>query len=415
MKPSDPPPLAGAWSVVALLWFAACFNYLARIMVTTMHSSILESFPITEAQFGLLTSVFLWVYGSFGPFSGFLADRFRRSRVIVLSLFAWSLVTWLTGFAKTFHEFLAMRALMGISEASYIPAAQALISDYHRGRTRALAVGLHMTGVFTGAALGGLGGWLADLVSWHFAFQLVGAGGAAYSLALLFTLRDAPREVGPEGPETEAAPKAHFGQALASLFGRGSFVLLFVFVAGMGAVAWTVLGWAPTYLKEHFHIGQGEAGFSATSYLNIAGVLGLLVSGAWAGRWSRRNIRASIYVVAIGLCIAAPGVLLSARASLLALSVFGLTLYGFGVEFSDSNVTPIICQVVDPRYRATALGVLNLSVAVVGGLAIYATGVLRDKRLDTGMILTVAAGAQLLCIVPLLLVNMRPPVISKQS
>ena len=118
-----------------------------------------------------------------------------------------------------------------------------------------------------------------------------------------------------------------------------------------------------------------------------------------------------IYVTTIGLCIAAPGVLLSAKATLLALSVFGLTLYGFGVEFSDSNVTPIICQVVDPRYRATALGVLNLSVAVVGGLAIYGTGVLRDLRVSTSMILEVAAGGQLLCIIPLLLVNMRPRII----
>ena len=106
-----------------------------RLMVTTMHSSLLESFPITEAQFGLLTSVFLWVYGSLGPFAGFLADRFRRSQVIIVSLLAWSVVTWLTGFARTFHQLLAMRALMGVTEACYIPAAQAFISDYHRGRT----------------------------------------------------------------------------------------------------------------------------------------------------------------------------------------------------------------------------------------------------------------------------------------
>lgn len=406
MSSPDSPPAPGAWSVVALLWFSAGLNYMARIMITTMHSSIVASFPITEAEFGLLTSVFLWVYGSLGPLAGFLADRYRRRRMILFSLLAWSLVTWLTGFAKTFHQLLAMRALMGVCEAGYIPAAMAFISDFHRGRTRALAVGVHMSGVFTGAALGGLGGWLADLVSWHFAFQLVGIAGAAYSVVLFFGLRDASPEAGMDGKD--AAAPARFGTALAGLLRSGSFLLLLLFVAGMGAVAWTVLGWAPTYLKEHFHIGQGEAGFSATGYLNLAGVVGLLVSGAWAGRWIRRSPRAFIYVIAVGLAIAAPGVLLSAKAGWLALSVLGLIFYGFGVEFSDSNVTPIVCQVVDPRYRATALGTLNLSVAVVGGLAVYGAGVLRDLRVETSLILTVAAAAQLICLVPLLLVKIRP-------
>src|SRR5512133_1968129 len=128
-------------------------------MITTMRGSILEALPMTDAQFGLLTSVFLWVYGLLSPFAGFLADRFNRSRVIVGSLFVWSLITWLTAHATTFNELLATRALMGISEACYIPAALALIADYHRGPTRSLANGIHLTGVMVGSALSGVGGW----------------------------------------------------------------------------------------------------------------------------------------------------------------------------------------------------------------------------------------------------------------
>ena len=128
--------LPRAWLTVALLWFVAFFNYLARIMITTMHGSILAAFPITEAQFGLLTSTFLWAYGILSPAAGFLSDRFSRSRVIIVSMLAWSVVTWLTSFARTFEQLLVMRALMGVCEACYIPAALALISDYHRGPTR---------------------------------------------------------------------------------------------------------------------------------------------------------------------------------------------------------------------------------------------------------------------------------------
>src|SRR4051812_16778753 len=100
-------------------------------MITTMRDPIKESIQMTEAQFGLLTSVFLWVYGVLSPFGGYLADRFNRRSVIMVSLFVWSAVTWWTGHVHTFHELLAARALMGISEACYIPAALALIADYH--------------------------------------------------------------------------------------------------------------------------------------------------------------------------------------------------------------------------------------------------------------------------------------------
>ena len=135
------PPLASrAWLVVGILWVVGCLNYLDRVMITTMRQSLTDAIPMTDAQFGLLTSVFLWIYAVLSPIAGFLADRFNRSRVIIISLFAWSVITWLTAHATTFNQLLLTRALMGVSEACYIPAALALIADYHRGPTRSLAV-----------------------------------------------------------------------------------------------------------------------------------------------------------------------------------------------------------------------------------------------------------------------------------
>ena len=184
--------IPGAWLVVALLCFVGCLNYLDRIMITTMRTSIVEAIPMTDAQFGLLTSVFLWIYGLLSPFAGFLADRYSRSRVIIVSLFVWSLVTWLTGHAKTFEQLLATRALMGISEACYIPAALALIVDYHRGPTRSLATGIHLAGIMVGQSMGFVGGWIAEDHNWTTAFLVFGIVGIVYSLVLAFTLKDAP-------------------------------------------------------------------------------------------------------------------------------------------------------------------------------------------------------------------------------
>src|SRR5690606_8925158 len=127
----------------------------------------------------------LWIYGLLSPMAGFMADRLGKSRVILASLFVWSLVTWLTAYATTFEQLLVTRALMGISEACYIPAALALIMDYHRGPTRSLATGIHMAGIMAGQSLGFVGGWIADTHAWNTAFMLFGSFGVAYSLLLI--------------------------------------------------------------------------------------------------------------------------------------------------------------------------------------------------------------------------------------
>jgi predicted MFS family arabinose efflux permease len=199
-------PLPRAWLIVGVLWVVAALNYLDRIMITTMRDSLTQAVPMTDAQFGLLTSVFLWVYGLLSPLAGFLADRFNRSRLIVLSLLIWSLLTWLTGHARNFEELLVVRALMGLSEAAYLPAALALIADYHRGDTRSLATGVHMTGLSVGTGLAGIGGWLAEKQGWRFAFDVFGWLGVAYAVVLWFVLRD---PANPSGPLTMRGPEAH--------------------------------------------------------------------------------------------------------------------------------------------------------------------------------------------------------------
>ena len=145
---------------------------------------------MTDSQFGLLTSAFLWVYAVVSPLGGFLSDRISRTKVIVGSLFLWSAVTWMTAHATTFNELLLTRILMGAGEACYIPAALALIADYHRGPTRSLATGLHMIGISVGQGLGGLGGILAEKHDWTYAFRLFGIIGVVLidisSIFLLF-------------------------------------------------------------------------------------------------------------------------------------------------------------------------------------------------------------------------------------
>jgi MFS family permease len=389
---------ARAWLVVGLLWLVGFLNYLDRGMITTMHGSLTEAIPMSDTQFGLLTSVFLWVYGLLSPFAGFLADQFNRSRVIIISLFAWSFTTFLTAHATTFGGLLATRALMGISEACYIPAALALIADYHRGATRSLATGVHMTGV----TVSGLGGWIAERQGWSHAFLIFGLAGIVYTVVVALLLRDAPREQGTTitgATANEAPPNVRLSEALVSLFSRGSFILAFAFWGLIGLAGWAVIGWMPTYLNEQFHLSQGTAGFSATGYLQTAALIGLLVGGAWADRWSRTNQRGRIYVPVVGLLIAAPGILLASSVNWLPFALAGLVLFGLARAFSDSNMMPILCMVSDPRYRATGYGVLNLFSCVIGGLTIYAGGVLRDADVNVSRVFQFGAVSLVVCAV----------------
>ena len=396
----------GAWLMVGLLWFAGCSNYLTRTMLTTMRGSIMADISMTEAQFGLLTSVFLWIYAFVSPIGGFMADRFSRRMVIIVSIVAWSVITCVTGFARTFGELLALRALLGLAEACYIPAALALITDYHRGPTRSLATGVHMTGLVFGSTIGGLGGWLAENHSWSYAYQVIGIPNIAFSLLLMFFLRDGPRETAPPTPAAAPLlPTMSFKAALLTLSRNGAFYFVISCWCLQGAVGWMIIGWMPTHMREQFSMGQGAAGFSALGYVYVTQTIGLLIGGVWSDRWSLSNPRARVIIPAMAFFLAAPAFWLTGFSNVLGVTILSLILWGLAEGFLGANMMPIICLTVDPRYRATALGVLNCFTAVCGGLSIYGVGALRDANASISAILTFAGVGVLLCAVFLVLVN----------
>jgi MFS family permease len=385
--------------MVILLWFVACLNYLDRMILITMRSSIKEAIPMTDAQFGLLTTIFLVSYGLLSPLGGFVADRFSRSRIIIFSLFAWSATTWLTAHASTFNELLFYRALMGISEACYFPAAGALLMDYHRNTTRSLANGIHLSGVMVGSGLGGLGGYIADRHPWTFVFELFGAVGVVYSVILLFLLKDRPAEVTtpPADASRASSGTGNLLEALVSLFSRPAYLIALLFWGLLGLASWSFIGWLPTYLTERFGLSQGQAGLTSMGYVYSGSLIGMVVSGYWADRWSKKSPRARIWVGVIGVLLATPAILIASNASVLALVLVALVVYGFARPFPDANMVPILCQIVEPRFLATGVGVLNMFAVFVGGATIYAGGALRDAHVNITTVFNCGAIGLVIC------------------
>lgn len=396
-----------AWLIVGLLWVVGMLNYLDRLTITTMRDSIKADIPMTDAQFGLLTSVFLWVYAALSPVAGYLADRYSRSFVIVASLFAWSALTWLTGHCTTVNQLLVVRALMGVAEACYIPAALALIADYHQGATRSRATGIHMSGIYAGMALGGIGGYLAETIGWRTSFSIFGLGGIAYVAALGLLLRDPEKSSCPEQAAGPAEGEVTVRSALRALLVQPSYYALVLHWSLLALAGWSVSGWLPTYLKEHFNMGQGAAGMSATGYIQVAAFVGILVGGSWADAWSRRNIRGRLLVPAIGLLVAGPALFLSASTDTLVVAIAGLMAYGMARGFSDANMMPILCQVADPRYRATGYGIMNCFSCLTGGVMIYVGGVLKDRDVNLGTVFQYGAAGLVIAAIVLLVVHPR--------
>lgn len=410
---TESKPLLQGWYVVGMLCFVGCLNYLDRIMIATMRGSIVTAIPMTEAQFGLLTSVFLWVYGLLSPFAGFLADRFNRSRVIVVSLFIWSLVTWMTAHATTFYFLLGTRALMGISEACFLPAALALIADYHRGATRSLATGIFLGGVMVGQSLGFLGGWIAEKHDWSAAFNIFGLIGIAFSILLVFFLRDAPEKPPAKGGAGQARAggafhkKVNFFQAVRYLFASRSFIILLAFWGVLGMIGWMIMAWLPTYYGEHFHLSEARAGLYATGYLYPVSLAGLVIGGVVADRLTKRNRRARILVPATGLLVAAPAIFLASATGTVSIAIACFIFYAFARIFSDGNLMPILCMIADKRYRATGYGILNMFACVVGGLGIYASGALRDAHIPLSVMFKIAAVSMVICSVLLWMIKIK--------
>lgn len=397
------------WVVVALLWGVALLNYMDRQMLSTMKESM--QLDISELQtaenFGRLMAVFLWIYGLMSPFAGAIADRVNRKWLIVISLFVWSAVTYGMGYANTFTEIYWLRALMGVSEALYIPAGLSLIADWHSDKTRSLAVGIHMTGLYTGQAIGGFGATVAASYTWHTAFHWFGLIGIAYALLLVLCLRENPNHnVVKPTVETNKVEKESILKGFSALFSTIAFWIILFYFAAPSLPGWAIKNWLPTLFSENLNLPMAEAGPMSTITIALSSFCGVVAGGILSDRWVQRNIRGRIYISAIGLGLTIPALfLLGFGHNTIGVISAGM-LFGIGFGIFDANNMPILCQFVSPKYRATAYGIMNMTGVFAGAMVTNVLGKWSDDgNLGLGfallsVVVAVAIALQLLFLKP---------------
>ncbi|MBP6758165.1 MAG: MFS transporter [Flavobacterium sp.] len=360
------------WIVVSLLWFVALLNYLDRQMLSTMKPSMMIDIPeLAKAEnFGMLMAIFLWIYALMSPISGIIADRMNRKNMIVCSLFVWSGVTMAMGYATTFNQIYVLRAIMGVSEAFYIPAALSLIADYHQGNTRSLAIGIHTTGIYLGQALGGFGATVSQQFSWHFTFHTVGLIGVVYSIILIFFIKEK------KAYALDTSQKLSIGtefrqmfKGLGILFGNISFWVLLFYFSAPSLPGWAAKNWLPTLFSETLHLDMALAGPIATVTIAMSSFVGVLIGGVVSDKWVMKHLKGRIYTSVIGLSLTIPALFLLGNGSSLEAILVGGMLFGLGFGIFDTNNMPILCQFVSPRYRATGYGIMNF-VGISAGAVI---------------------------------------------
>ncbi|MBR2318743.1 MAG: MFS transporter [Bacteroidaceae bacterium] len=383
------------WLVVALLSGVAFLNYMDRQMLSTMRFAMAEDI-IEVAQsytgpwgWGALMAAFMWIYGLMSPISGTIADRLNRKKLIVGSLFVWSAVTFLMGFVNNYWELYALRAVMGFSEALYIPAALSLIADIHSGKTRSMAIGIHMTGLYLGQIAGGFGSIFSGLLNWHTLFLVCGLIGMIYAGVLILFISDPGRE---KKESVKDANQPSVAQSIMLVLSNMAFwAVLFVFTT-LSMPGWATKNWLPELLANvigtnwNMEIAEAMhyAGPVAVMCLAGASFIGAMIGGRLSDRWVQKNVRGRVYTSCIGLALIVPSLVFMGLGSNLFSVILAILCFGIGYGFFDTNTMPILCQFVPSRQRATAYGFINMS-GVLGGAAI--TTVLGSLSLGTGFAL----------------------------
>ena len=375
------------WVVVGLLWVVALLNYMDRQMLSTMKEAMSHSIPELEKAetFGNLMAAFMWIYGLMSPFAGAIADRMNRKWLIVASLFVWSSVTLLMGFTHDFSTLYILRMVMGLSEAMYIPAALALIADFHTGKSRSLAIGVHMTGLYVGQALGGFGAMLSHHLSWESTFIYFGLFGALYALVLATFLHETDAQLariknGAKTNESQSNGLNNVVQSFGKILSSVPFWGMLIFFTATSLPGWATKNWLPTLFEQNLHLNMQVAGPISTATIALSSFIGVFAGGAISDRWVKTNVKGRVYTSAMGLGMMAPALVFLGFGSSYLSVIGGGFLFGFGLGFFDTNNMPILCQFFSSRYRSTAYGVMNMSGVIAGG---YITKML-GKSTDAG-------------------------------
>lgn len=297
----------------------------------------------------------------------------------------------------------------GHSEALYIPSALSLIADYFTGKGRSLAIGLHMTGLYCGQALGGFGSLVATTWSWQATFHWFGIIGVAYAVLLIYLLHEKKGHGASAAPASKsAAPKKKESvvRSFAVVFSNVAFWVILFFFASSSIPGWATKNWLPTLFQDNLGLSMEWAGPMATLTIAVSSFIGVMIGGPISDRWVKRNVRGRIYTSSIGLAMMIPALVFIGLAHNAWFSVMAGLFFGVGYGMFDANNMPILCQFVSSRQRAMAYGFMNSLGVIMGAITTQLLGGLAES-VGLGICFAMMGGILLIALA-LQLIVLRP-------
>src|SRR5437870_1731112 len=363
------------WLLVLALFFVSTVNYADRTAITALFALLKTDLEFTDVGLGALGTMFLWSYAFSSPLSGFLGDRVSRGRLVLWSLAGWSLVTLLTGLAATQWQLLGMRGALGLVEAMYLPAAMALVAEYHGPETRGTALALMALGNYLGMAGGGaVAGYFGEHYGWRVPLIVLGAAGLVLAGICRFIL-PAGRA---ERSEKNEVASLSFPAAAAALLRIPSFLVL----ASAGVLTaigtWIFINWLPLYFRENMGMTLASAGFFGSSLVSLSGAAGQVVGGVVSDRLARGGPHRRMLLQAALILCAAPMLLTFVMTRSLTLIMAGLVVYSLLRTSADLNMLPLLCDLAGVDKRSTAFGITNMVNTLAGGLGVFVAGYLKS-------------------------------------
>lgn len=365
MENQNEQPSAYRWWLIAMLWCVCFCNYADRQAIFSIFPLLRTDLHLTDLQLGVVGSSFMWMYALAGPLAGWLSDRVSPRTVILGALAFWSVVTGATALCHSFGSMVFFRALGGLGEAFYFPAAMALIGLYHSAATRSRAMALHQSSVYAGTIGGGaLSAIIAQEHGWRSSFFLFGVAGVLLMVVLAVALR-------PSQPHRSdaATNSTDFASGVRNVLSNGRVLTLICVFIGANFVAVVFLTWLPTYLYIRFHLSLANAGFSSTAYLQMASVTGVLLGGVLADRFAARLTGGRQLIQAAGLLMGVPFLFLTGWSLSMAGLIAGMIGFGFFKGMYDANIWASLYDVIPVERRGVAAGTMNSLGWLGGGFA----------------------------------------------
>jgi len=367
-------------AILALINFV---NFADRAVILPLFPLLRSEFSVSDSELGSL-QFWLQVVLALGtiPF-GLLADRISRTRIIAGGVIFWSLATFLSGIAPTFFLLLVARALVGLGEAAYGPAAQSMVSGAFSSGARARAQAVFAAGMLIGGTAGqALGGVIGDAYGWRPAFFLVGLPGLLLALSVLH-LEEPPR-----GPRSELVPAGRLLRVPAYLALVASGLLITF-------ASISFITWGPDYVVRYKGFSLREAGVSLGTIGFVALVMGVLAGGYVADSVQKRWVHGRVLTVAAAFLLAAPFILwaLAAEDKRLVLAAFFIA--AFFMSWYHGPVTAVIHDLMPRRAHATSVGIYMFVTQLVGAFGPRLVGNISDAR-DLRAGLEVAVGVMVL-------------------